>query len=48
MTGGGTTDPNVFPEEQMFSFRRITLAPFLILLGFAVEVFAIMYVPKGK
>ena len=48
MTGGGTTDPNVFPEEQMFSFRRITIAPFLILLGFAVEVFAIMYVPKGK
>ena len=48
MTGGGTTDPNVFPEEEMFSFRRITLAPLFILAGFAVEIFAIMYRPKSK
>lgn len=48
MTGGGTTDPNVFPGEEMFSFRRIVLAPVLILLGFAVEIFAIMYKPKQK
>ncbi len=46
MTGGGTTDPAVFPEEEMFSFRRITLAPLFILAGFAVEIFAIMYKPK--
>ncbi len=48
MTGGGTTDPSVFPEEEMFSFRRITLAPLFILAGFAVEIFAIMYRPKSK
>ncbi|MFA6769809.1 MAG: DUF3098 domain-containing protein [Bacteroidales bacterium] len=48
MTGGGTSDPSVFPEKEMFSFRRITLAPLFILAGFAVEVFAIMYIPKSK
>jgi hypothetical protein len=42
MTGGGTSDPSIFPEEEMFSFRRITLAPLLILAGFVVEIFAIM------
>jgi hypothetical protein len=48
MTGGGTTDPNIFPKEEMFSFRRIVLAPLFILAGFAVEIFAIMYKPKNK
>jgi len=48
MSGGGTTDPNIFPKEEMFSFRRIVLAPVLILLGFGVEIFAIMYKPKQK
>ncbi len=42
MTGGGTSDPSVFTGEEMFSFRRITLAPLLILAGFVVEIFAIM------
>ncbi len=41
MTGGSSTDPNVFNEE-MYSFRRITLAPILILIGFGVEIVAIM------
>ena len=45
MTGGGSDDPNVFSEE-IFSFRRITLAPIIILLGFAIEVVAIMKKPK--
>ncbi|MEN6618714.1 MAG: DUF3098 domain-containing protein [Rikenellaceae bacterium] len=48
MTGGGTTDPDIFPKEEMFSLRRIVLAPVIILLGFAVEIFAIMYKPKQK
>ncbi|MFA6334644.1 MAG: DUF3098 domain-containing protein [Bacteroidales bacterium] len=48
MSGGGTTDPNLFPKEEMFSFRRIVLAPVLILLGFGIEIFAIMYKPKQK
>jgi len=45
MTGGGSKDPNVFNME-MFSFRRITLAPILILVGFGVQIVAIMKKPK--
>ena len=45
MTGGGSKDPNVFNAE-MFDFRRLTLAPILILVGFAVEIVAIMKKPK--
>ncbi|HOW24158.1 MAG TPA: DUF3098 domain-containing protein [Bacteroidales bacterium] len=41
MIGGGSDDPNVF-NEKIFSFRRITLAPILILAGFIIEIFAIM------
>ena len=45
MVGGGSTDPNTFNPE-IFSFRRITLAPILILAGYVIEVFAIMKRPK--
>ncbi|MDD3108262.1 MAG: DUF3098 domain-containing protein [Alistipes sp.] len=41
MTGGGSDDPNVFNPE-MFSFRRITLAPLLVLAGLVFEIYAIM------
>jgi hypothetical protein len=34
MSGGGTEDPTQFNEEELFSFRRITLAPFLVMLGY--------------
>jgi hypothetical protein len=45
MTGGGSKDPNVFNYE-MFDFRRLTLSPILILIGFGVEIVAIMKRPK--
>ncbi|MEI7980762.1 MAG: DUF3098 domain-containing protein [Bacteroidota bacterium] len=45
MIGGGSKDPNQFNPE-IFSFRRITLAPILILAGYVVEIFAIMKKPK--
>jgi hypothetical protein len=45
MVGGGSTDPKVFNPE-IFSFRRITLAPILILAGYVIEIFAIMKRPK--
>lgn len=45
MIGGGSDDPKVFNPE-IFSFRRITLAPILVLAGFAVEIYAIMKKPK--
>ncbi len=46
MSGGKSTDPNVFNESEIYSFRRITLAPFLVLLGLAIEGYAIMKKPK--
>lgn len=41
MTGGGSDDPEVF-NYDMFSWRRITLAPIVIIAGFAFEIYAIM------
>ncbi|MFO7978223.1 MAG: DUF3098 domain-containing protein [Bacteroidales bacterium] len=41
MTGGGSENPNEF-SYQLFSFRRITLAPILVLAGFALQVYAIL------
>jgi hypothetical protein len=45
MIGGGADDPNEFSED-IFNFRRITLAPLFILAGYVVEIFAIMKKPK--
>ena len=41
MTGGGSDDPAVF-NYDMFSWRRITLAPILIICGFAFEIYALL------
>ena len=41
MAGGKSNDPNIFNEE-IFSFRRITLAPVVILFGLVFEFYAIM------
>lgn len=46
MIGGKSPDPNVFQKEEVYSFRRITLAPILIVGGLIVEIFAIMKKPK--
>jgi len=45
MSGGGSDDPKVW-NEAIFNFRRIRLAPMLILLGLIVEVYAIMTKPE--
>jgi len=42
MMGGGSEDPNVFNEAELFSFRRITLAPFLVIVGYGVVIYGIM------
>ncbi len=47
MIGGGSDDPTVFNYE-VFSFRRITLAPMLALFGFLFIIYAIMKKPKSK
>jgi hypothetical protein len=41
MVGGRSNDPNVF-NPGIFSFRRITLAPLILLIGFVFEIYAIM------
>lgn len=47
MAGGGTEDPNVF-NEAIFSWRRIRLAPMLVLAGFGIEMYAILLNPDKK
>lgn len=41
MVGGGSDDPNVF-NPDIFNFRRIRLAPTLVLIGFGIEIAAIL------
>lgn len=48
MIGGRTDDPNIFNGEEIFSFRRITLAPIIVLGGFIFEIWAIMKKPKEQ
>jgi hypothetical protein len=45
MIGGGSNDPKVF-NPDIFSPRRITFAPILVLAGFVIEIYAIMKKPK--
>jgi hypothetical protein len=46
MSGGGSEDPTVY-NEALFNAQRITWAPLLIVIGFVVEVFAILRRPKA-
>lgn len=46
MSGGKCEDVHQFHAGEVFSNTRITLAPILVLLGFVVEIFAIMRKPK--
>lgn len=45
MSGGKSPDPNVFNEKEVYSTVRITIAPILIIVGFVIEIFAIMKKP---
>ena len=45
MAGGGSDDPTVFNEE-IYNFQRIRLAPTLVLIGLAIEIYAILANPK--
>ncbi|GAA3758698.1 DUF3098 domain-containing protein [Flavobacterium ginsengiterrae] len=40
MSGGGSDNPNVF-NEDVFSFRRIRLAPTTVLIGFGITIYSI-------
>lgn len=45
MAGGGSDDPEVF-NDAIYNFRRIRLAPTLVLIGFGIEVYAILANPN--
>lgn len=45
MLGGGSSDPNVF-NPAMFSFRRLVIAPIVIVLGIAAIIYGIMKTPR--
>lgn len=47
MLGGRSESPDVF-SEKIFSFRRITLAPIVVLAGFIFEIWAIIKKPKNE
>ena len=47
MQGGGSDDPTV-TNPELLGFRRITLAPICIIGGFIINIFAILYSPKGE
>lgn len=44
MSGGGSDDPNVF-NPAIFNWRRIRLAPTLVLIGFGIQIYAILLNP---
>ena len=45
MSGGGSDDPNVF-NPAIYNFQRIRLAPTLVLIGFGIQVYAILFNKK--
>ena len=47
MAGGGSDDPNVF-NPDIFSIRRIRIAPTVVLIGFAIEAYAILTSPNKQ
>jgi hypothetical protein len=48
MAGGGSDDPEVFNYEAIYSPRRITIAPLVVMIGFAIEIAAIFRKPKNS
>ena len=47
MAGGGSDDPEIF-NADIYNFRRIRLAPTLVLIGLGIEIYAIMVKPKKQ
>ena len=48
MSGGKSANPKEFNPNEVYSTVRITIAPIIIVLGFVIEVVAIMWKPKSK
>jgi len=47
MTGKANDNPAVFNSDEIYSFRRITLAPVVVMIGFLIEVYAILKRPAA-
>ncbi len=47
MSGGGSDDPKIF-NDAIFNFRRIRLAPTLVLVGFGIAMFSILTKERAK
>jgi hypothetical protein len=47
MAGGGSDDPRVFEPSEVYSTRRITIAPIVILVGLMIQIYAIFRQPKN-
>ncbi|MBK7884485.1 MAG: DUF3098 domain-containing protein [Chitinophagaceae bacterium] len=47
MSGGKSGNANVFDENEVYSTTRITIAPILIIIGFIIEIYALMKKPKN-
>jgi hypothetical protein len=45
MVGGRSADPNTFNYDEVYSTRRITIAPILIIIGLGIEIYAIFKKP---
>jgi hypothetical protein len=48
MSGGGSNDPKVFNEAELFSWRRIHLAPTVVLIGFGITIYSIFKKSKTE
>ncbi len=48
MSGGKSTNPAVFDQKEVYSTTRITIAPMLIIIGLALEIYAIFKKPKSN
>lgn len=48
MSGGKSSDPKVFDDNEVYSTTRITIAPILLIAGFIIEIFAIMKKSKSN
>jgi hypothetical protein len=46
MVGGNSKDPGVFNYDEVYSARRISVAPILIIIGLGIEIYAIFKKPK--
>ena len=48
MVGGSSDDPTVFNKEEVYHWRRITVAPIVVITGYVIMIYAIFKKPKTE